>query len=78
MKIRYHLGGNSKEQNFSIAMKEHAALFRAFWGKIVEELHENEDIKAFNNARYELVPISEDISARLRKHIERYVITEKI
>lgn len=78
MKVRYRIGGTLKEQNFSIPIKEHATLFRNFWHKVIEEIHENADIKEFNNARSELMPISEDISARLRKHIEKYIITEKI
>lgn len=78
LKVRYHIGGSWKEQNFSIPMKEHAALFRDFWKKVMEAVHENADIKAFNKARLELMPISDDISTRLTKHIEKYITIENI
>ena len=78
IKVSYRLGARIKEQNFNIPMKEQAELFRTFWRKIIKEVHENGDIIAFNNTRSELAPISKDISSRLKKHIEKYVVTERI
>ena len=78
IKIHYMIGGSLKEQNFDIPIMENATIFRDFWKKTIQCVQENTDVKKFNNMRLDMIPISERILSRLQKHIEKYIITEKI
>ena len=78
IKVSCFISGTFHSEDFTIPMVQITSVFNDFWNKATEKIHENSDVRRFNDARMELIPVSNNISKRLRKHIEKYVITEKI
>ena len=75
---RYPLGGALQEQSFKIDLSKNSNLFIDFWNQTTDEISKNTDIIKFNSLRMELISVSDNLLSQLRKHIERYVETEKI
>jgi hypothetical protein len=66
----------TKTLKFNLYEKNGYEVFSSFWKEAIFDIQKNPDIATFNSIREKLIPFCDEISLKLKKYIEKYVLVE--
>ena len=79
MKIAYSKNSNWYDPHLvKVPIDEHRTFFEDFWGSTLTEVYSNTDVKKYYDSIMKLRLVADELLAKLKKHIEKYVEIEKL